>query len=86
MTAEPAVKAHMRLIVDVDWATMCCPCGEEICSRFESDEAWQRFKEEHAEHTSGYITEAVTVRALVWGKADPSLRPLLPTKGAPDGS
>ena len=76
---EPSTtKDHMRLIVDVDWATMRCPCGQEICSRFESDDAWVRFKKEHAEHTSGYISESATAKALAWGNTDPNLRPLFP--------
>jgi hypothetical protein len=74
-------KAHMLVIVDVDWATMRCPCGQEICSRFESDAAWGRFKSEHAEHTSGYIKESATAKALAWGNTDPNLRPLFPNKG-----
>ena len=79
-------KRHMQVIVDVDWATMVCPCGQEICSRFESDEAWEQFKQDHAEHTSGYIQESATQKALNWGDPNPNLRPLLPTKnnGEPD--
>jgi hypothetical protein len=72
-------KGHMLLILDVDWATLRCTCGQEICSRYESDEAWQKFKEDHVNHTSGFMKEVATTKALAWGNVDPNLRPVLPT-------
>lgn len=43
----------MELVVDLDWATRTCPCGASICSRHESDAAWEQFVDDHYDHSDG---------------------------------
>ncbi len=68
----------MKLIIDLDWTTRCCPCGVSISSRFTSDNDWQDFLQEHYKHTNGMEMVIVTddgARCLV-EKPEPRLTKL----------
>lgn len=75
-------KKPMKLLIDLDWSTMECPCGQSLCGRYAEPEQMEQFRRDHAEHTSGQMLEIVTddgVRAYpVNGKPEPVLVPLLP--------
>lgn len=58
--SDTTEKLPMRLEVDLDWGTRFCPCGASICSRYESDEAWEDFVRKHYSHTNGKEVEHCT--------------------------
>lgn len=72
--SETVAKSHMKCLIDLDWCTYVCPCGQEICSRYKSDESLKSWRASHAPHTSGILHEITTPDgARAWGTPVPDV-------------
>jgi len=45
----------MKCIMDLDWCTYECPCGESLCTRHESVESVTAWIDQHRPHTDGTL-------------------------------
>ena len=63
-----ADKEVMRCSIDLDWCTYHCPCGNSMCTRFESDSQIINWVELHKLHTNGKVVEHTTPNGRrAWG-------------------
>jgi len=54
--------------MDVDWSTIKCPCGVELCTRHESDATVKSFIQDHKYHTNGIMRSyPINNRAAKYG-------------------
>ena len=51
--------SKMRIVSDLDWSTMICPCGASIHGS-EGHEVWEEFEKTHAKHTDGDVLNSVS--------------------------
>ena len=74
MNTEP-----MKKLVDLDWATMQCPCGESICGNVPL-KRWDEWVATHAHHCNGMVVEITTDNgARAWSSKPPPVSyPLVP--------
>ena len=59
MTNKP-----LRVVVQLDWNTLYCPCGCSLYTRGISEEEYVEFVEKHKAHTNGTILEEYDVECL----------------------
>ncbi len=47
--------SKMKIVSDLDWSTMYCPCGASVHGS-EGNDAWEEFEKNHKPHTDGECT------------------------------
>lgn len=52
----------MRLVMDLDYSLLICPCGRDIRGDGCTATEWIEFKKNHSPHTNGRIVETTTDR------------------------
>lgn len=67
------VPSPMICLIDLDWCTYVCPCGQELCTRFLTrGDVITFWLHEHKSHTNGKIREHTTPDGeRAWGKPIP---------------